>query len=596
MNARSVLWLALSLIIGLMTLVLVVVLPSVDDECEGSPVLGPSQSMLPPLGGYAPGDPRAAGAAGDSGTTVDPSASIDPSASVDPSTSIDPGAFVEPTATFGPSASPTSAQVNPTVAGAPSLAAGVGPIPRSLPMAAGTFTVSDTFGARGGEHRGVDFAAADGTPIFAVSDGKVVAAGPASGFGNWIVIDSVDTNGRGFSAVYGHMWDEGVHVRVGDSVRAGQPIGTVGSAGESTGPHLHFEIVPGGRFTGGRQIDPLPWLDGAPTPDAGGAQPYSTDPRCNLGFGTPGGALAEGKVPPELEVWYRRAGSLCPQITPSLLAAQGRQESGFRRGATSPAGAQGLAQFLPSTATSINPDDGQPYVIDADGNGVASVWDDADAIVGQGRYMCAIAHKVVAWQSEGRVSGDVVSLTLAAYNAGEGAVLASGGMPNQVAAHYSETQPYVANILAMEPQYRAPGSLGRFTPEEGSGGQQVLEAAHDWLGTPYVWGGGGPQGPSGGGLDGPGLTAAAVFAASSGTVTLPRTTEQQWEAGSEVPLNKARPGDLVFSAFGPRGPAEVGIYAGEGRMVQAVPGADATSGGGVTEVPIPGDSRARRVL
>ncbi|WP_280243138.1 peptidoglycan DD-metalloendopeptidase family protein [Nocardia abscessus] len=554
MSGKSALWTALGAVLGLVTIVLVIVMPAVDDPCEGGSVLG-SQSALPPLGGYPPGDRRAA-----------------------------------TTATSGAS------QTNPAATATPSLAAGVGPLRRTLPMATGTFTVSDTFGSRGGAHRGVDLAAADGTPIFSVSDGRVVAAGPASGFGNWIVVDSVDTNGRSYSAVYGHMWDSGVFVRPGDTVTAGQHIGAVGSAGESSGPHLHFEIVPGGRFTGGRQIDPLPWLDGAPTPDVGGARAYSSDPRCSLGFGTAGGALAAGKVPQELEIWYRRAGSICPQVTPSLLAAQGRQESGFRRGATSPAGAQGLAQFLPTTAVSINPDDGQPYVIDADGNGVASVWDDGDAIIGQGRYMCAIAHKIQRWQAEGRVQGDLVALTLAAYNAGEGAVLASGGMPNQVAAHYAETQPYVRNILAMEAQYRAPGSLGRFTPGQGSSGDQIVEAAHEWLGTPYVWGGGGPQGPSGGGLDGPGLTAAAVFAASSGTVTLPRTAEQQWEAGAEVPMSRAQPGDLVFSSFGPRGPAQVGVYAGNGRMIQSVPGADARSGGGVSEVAVPGDARARRVL
>ncbi|MBF6470461.1 MULTISPECIES: M23 family metallopeptidase [Nocardia] len=554
MSGKSALWTALGAVLGLVTIVLVIVMPAVDDPCEGGSVLG-SQSALPPLGGYPPGDRRAAA-----------------------------------TATSGAS------QTNPAATATPSLAAGVGRPRRTLPMATGTFTVSDTFGSRGGAHRGVDLAAPDGTPIFSVSDGRVVAAGPASGFGNWIVVDSVDTNGRSYSAVYGHMWDSGVLVRPGDTVTAGQHIGAVGSAGESSGPHLHFEIVPGGRFTGGRQIDPLPWLDGAPTPDVGGARAYSSDPRCSLGFGTAGGALAAGKVPQELEIWYRRAGSICPQVTPSLLAAQGRQESGFRRGATSPAGAQGLAQFLPTTAVSINPDDGQPYVIDADGNGVASVWDDGDAIIGQGRYMCAIAHKIQRWQAEGRVQGDVVALTLAAYNAGEGAVLASGGMPNQVAAHYAETQPYVRNILAMEAQYRAPGSLGRFTPGQGSSGDQIVEAAHEWLGTPYVWGGGGPQGPSGGGLDGPGLTAAAVFAASSGTVTLPRTAEQQWEAGAEVPMSRARPGDLVFSSFGPRGPAQVGVYAGNGRMIQSVPGADARSGGGVSEVAVPGDARARRVL
>ncbi|WP_327119180.1 peptidoglycan DD-metalloendopeptidase family protein [Nocardia sp. NBC_01730] len=554
MSGKSVLWAALGAVLGLLTIVLVIIMPAVDDACEGSSVLG-SQSELPPLGGYAPGDSRAAA-----------------------------------------TGNPTATQTNPTATATPSLAAGSGPLRRTLPLATGTFIVSDTFGARGGTHKGVDLAAADGTPIYSVSAGRVVAAGPASGFGNWIVVDSVDTNGRSYSAVYGHMWNSGVLVRVGDTVTAGQPIGAVGSAGESSGPHLHFEIVPGGRFTGGRQIDPLPWLDGAPTPDVGGARAYSSDPRCSLGFGTAGGALAAGKVPPELEIWYRRAGSICPQITPSLLAAQGRQESGFRRGATSPAGAQGLAQFLPGTAASTDPDDGRPYVIDADGNGVASVWDDGDAIIGQGRYMCAIAHKILRWQSEGKVQGDVAALTLAAYNAGEGAVLASGGMPNQVAAHYAETQPYVRNILAMEAQYRAPGSLGRFTPGEGSNGDQIVEAAHEWLGTPYVWGGGGAQGPSGGGLDGPGLTSAAVFAASSGTVTLPRTAEQQWESGVEVPMSKTQPGDLVFSSFGPRGPAQVGIYAGNGRMIQSVPGAGARSGGGVSEVAVPGDGRARRVL
>ncbi|MFE9576442.1 peptidoglycan DD-metalloendopeptidase family protein [Nocardia sp. NPDC006044] len=573
MTGKALLWGALGAVLALMTLVVVIVLPSVDDQCEGAGLLG-TQSNLPPLGGYPPGDPRA----NPSGT------------STAPPTEFPFGTKASPAA----GAAPAGPQANPTSAGTPSLAAGAGPIRRTLPLAVGTFTVSDVFGARGGTHLGVDLAATDGTTIYSVSDGRVVAAGPASGFGNWVVVDSVDTNGRAYSAVYGHMWDSGVHVRVGDSVTAGQPIAQVGSAGESSGPHLHFEIVPGGRFTGGRQIDPVPWLDGAPTPDVGGAQAFSNDPRCSRGFGSAGGALAAGKVPPELEIWYRRAGSLCPQITPSLLAAQGKQESGFRRGATSPAGAQGLAQFLPSTAVSVNPDDGQPYVIDADGNGTASLWDDGDAIIGQGRYMCAIAHKIVQWEAEGKVRGDVTALTLAAYNAGEGAVLASGGMPNQVAAHLSETQPYVANILAMEAQYRAPGALGRFDPKEGGGGNQIVEAAHDWLGQPYVWGGGGPQGPSGGGMDGPGLTSAAVFAASSGSVTLPRTAEQQWEAGVEVPMGKIQEGDLVFSAFGPRGPAQVGIYSGNGRMIQAVPGT--RGGGGVGEVQVPGDARARRVL
>ncbi|KAF0847499.1 peptidoglycan DD-metalloendopeptidase family protein [Nocardia caishijiensis] len=549
MNARSVIVGTFGAVIGLVAMVLVIVLPSSDETCEtGDVLVGSSAPTLPQLGA----DTRA-------GAT---------------------------------SATATS---NATVTGTPSLAAGVGPLRRTLPMEVGTFTISDVFGSRGGGHKGIDMAAADGTTIYSVSDGRVVAAGPASGFGNWIVVDSVDYNGRAYSSVYGHMWDHGVKVRTGDTVTAGQPIGMVGSAGESSGPHLHFEIVPGGRFTGGRQIDPMPWLDGAPTPDVGGARAFSNDPSCVRGFGSAGGLLADGKVPAELEIWYRRAGTVCPEISSSLLAAQAKQESGFRRGLTSPAGAQGLAQFLPGTAVSINPDDGQPYIIDADGNGTASVWDDGDAIIGQARYMCAIAHKIAGWIAEGKVSGDLAALTLAGYNAGEGAVLASGGMPNRYAAHYSETRPYVTNILAMEPQYRAAGAQGRFTPEPGGGGPQIAEAAHDWLGVPYVWGGGGPQGPSGGGFDGPGLTAAAVFAATAGEVDLPRTAEQQWEAGVEVPLGRIAVGDLVFSDFGPHGPAQVGIYAGDGQVIQAV-APSGRSGGGVAEVAVPGDARARRVV
>ncbi|MFB7716540.1 peptidoglycan DD-metalloendopeptidase family protein [Nocardia sp. NPDC056100] len=454
---------------------------------------------------------------------------------------------------------------------------------RQYPMAAGTFTVSDPFGARGGTHLGVDMAGAAGTPIYAASDGLVVASGPASGFGDWIVIDSLDESGRRYSTVYGHMYESGIFVHTGDIVTMGQHIADVGSNGESSGPHLHFELVPGGRLTGGHQVDPMAWLSGSSLPTA------TVPNNCENGFGSAGGNLAPGKVPAELEVWYRRAGSLCPQISSSLLAAQGEAESGFRRGLTSPAGAEGLAQFLPSTAASLAPD-GQPYVIDADGNGTASLWDDGDAIMGQGRYMCAIAQAVQGWIDQGKVTGDVTALSLAAYNAGEGAVLASGGMPNQVPGHFSETRPYVARIFAAEANFRSMGSAGRFTPDAAAAlGPQIAEAGHEWLGTPYVFGGGTTSGPSDGGFDEPGLTAAAVFSASNGTISLPGTAEQQWEIGTEVALLKAKSGDLVFGNFGPRGPATVGIYLGNGRMLHAEPG------GKVAEVPLLNGMKARRI-
>jgi cell wall-associated NlpC family hydrolase len=179
---------------------------------------------------------------------------------------------------------------------------------------------------------------------------------------------------------------------------------------------------------------------------------------------------------------------------------------------------------------------------------------------------------------------------LAAYNAGEGAVLQSGGMPDLVPDHFSQTQPYVRNILGMEPAFRAPGGSGEFVPDRtGSVGDQVLRAGRQWLGTPYVFGGGGPQGPTGGGFDMPGLTSAAVSAATGGSVSLPRTAEEQWGAGTEVPLGQARPGDLVFGGFGVSGPSAVGIYSGNGTMIVA------QSGGKVVSVPVTADMRARRV-
>ncbi|WP_280494351.1 M23 family metallopeptidase [Nocardia asiatica] len=135
------------------------------------------------------------------------------------------------------------------------------------PIAAGAYTLSSPFGPRNGvAHNGADFAAPIGTEIRSATDGKVVAAGPASGFGNWIVVDST-VDGQPISAVYGHMFDDGLLVSKDATVTAGQPIAKVGNAGESDGAHLHFEIVVGQRLAGGRPIDPIPWLTSHAGPD-----------------------------------------------------------------------------------------------------------------------------------------------------------------------------------------------------------------------------------------------------------------------------------------------------------------------------------------
>lgn len=124
-------------------------------------------------------------------------------------------------------------------------------------------TITSPFGMRGGApHNGIDIAqpgSALNKPIFAARAGKVIASGPASGFGNWIVIQH-EVNGKRYDTVYGHMFDDGVIAKLGDEVKAGQEIGKIGNNGQSSGPHLHFEIWEGGHrnFGGGNPIDPAP--------------------------------------------------------------------------------------------------------------------------------------------------------------------------------------------------------------------------------------------------------------------------------------------------------------------------------------------------
>jgi murein DD-endopeptidase MepM/ murein hydrolase activator NlpD len=113
--------------------------------------------------------------------------------------------------------------------------------------------LTSTFGARWGTlHAGIDLAAPMRTPEMAAMDGIVLEAGPASGFGLAVYIQ----HDNGDVTVYGHM-DE-ILVQAGQVVRAGDTIALLGNRGQSTGPHLHFEVHVGG--INGEKIDPLPWL------------------------------------------------------------------------------------------------------------------------------------------------------------------------------------------------------------------------------------------------------------------------------------------------------------------------------------------------
>ena len=86
-------------------------------------------------------------------------------------------------------------------------------------------------------HKGVDYAAPTGTPIWAAGDGRVEFTGRKGGYGNVVMID----HGKGISTVYGHMSRFGKSARAGTRVKQGDIIGYVGMTGAATGPHLHYE-------------------------------------------------------------------------------------------------------------------------------------------------------------------------------------------------------------------------------------------------------------------------------------------------------------------------------------------------------------------
>ena len=119
-----------------------------------------------------------------------------------------------------------------------------------------TGTITSPFGWRpnpfGGApefHQGLDIAAPTGTTVTAAAGGTVIMAQWYGGYGNYILID----HGGGYSTGYGHL--SAIYVSNGQTVTRGQAIGAVGSTGQSTGPHLHFEVR-----INGKPVDPAPRL------------------------------------------------------------------------------------------------------------------------------------------------------------------------------------------------------------------------------------------------------------------------------------------------------------------------------------------------
>jgi cell wall-associated NlpC family hydrolase len=253
------------------------------------------------------------------------------------------------------------------------------------------------------------------------------------------------------------------------------------------------------------------------------------------------------------------AGSECPEITPPVIAAQDQLESGWNPDAVSPAGALGIAQFMPGTFPAWGRND--------DGTGNVTPANPRDAIVAQGRYDCYLASQMRKLRAHGTVSGDILSLALAAYNAGPAAVENAGGAPADTTSYYRQIETLAATRYAQPGQAGAPSAAGN------QAGEVAVRAAESELGTWYQFGGScaDPHGANPAGwCDCSSLMQAAWAAAG---VVLPRTTYQQWRVGSPVAsISQLVPGDLIFipgSDATAAGPGHVGMYVGNGMLINA---------------------------
>lgn len=172
--------------------------------------------------------------------------------------------------------------------GSPSKAGEVIIVPETsgvvFPLPDATYTDTSSYGWRSDPftgdrtfHAGSDLAAANGTPILAIADGVVVFAGLSGGFGGLVILEHT-VDGQRVASSYAHIYPNRIHVVAGNTVTAGAHIADVGSAGRSTGPHLHLQIHPGGADQ--PTVNAIEWLarHGARGVAGASASPTSCEP------------------------------------------------------------------------------------------------------------------------------------------------------------------------------------------------------------------------------------------------------------------------------------------------------------------------------
>ena len=241
-------------------------------------------------------------------------------------------------------------------------------------------------------------------------------------------------------------------------------------------------------------------------------------------------AAATATIPPAMLALYQQAAATCPGLPWVVLAAIGTVESGndtstlpgVHAGANS-AGAEGPMQFEPATFAAYD----QP--VPPGGANPPSPYDPADAVYAAARDLCA----------NGGQNGADLQAAVFAYN------------------HASW---YVTEVLDLANTYSQTQAQ---TVAAGTAGGIAADWALAQVGTPYVWGGETP----GVGFDCSGLVQAAYKAA---WITLPRVAQDQYDTTAKLgPGDPLQPGDLIFFGGGPTDVTHVGIYIGNGQMVDA---------------------------
>ena len=239
---------------------------------------------------------------------------------------------------------------------------------------------------------------------------------------------------------------------------------------------------------------------------------------------------ATSSIPTAMLALYQQAATTCPGLPWTVLAAIGTVESdngqstlpGVQSGANS-AGAEGDMQELASTFAEYD----QP--VPPGGAEPPSPYDPVDAVYAAARMLCA-----------------------------NGA--ANGANLNQAIFDYNHATWYVNEVLALAQTY---GQTEAQTVAAGTAGGVAVDWALAQVGTPYIWGGETP----GVGFDCSGLIQAAYKVAG---ISLPRVAQDQYDGTAKLGSgNPVEPGDLIFFGGGPSDVTHVGIYVGNGQMVDA---------------------------